>query len=106
MFTPIGKYLVKGDVESLSAWFDDSLELSLGAQPATASRNQAQRVLKVFFAANTPQTFRLTHSAEKSNMKYALGNLEAGGRSYNVIIFVSSKGEGYKIQQLRIESPL
>ena len=29
VFSPIAKYLEKGDVESLSAWFADNLEVSI-----------------------------------------------------------------------------
>ena len=36
-------------------------------------------------------------------MKYALGDLNAGGETFLVTIFVSNKGESYRIQQLKIE---
>ena len=36
-------------------------------------------------------------------MKYALGNLNAGGETFLVTILVSSKGDSYRIQQLKIE---
>ena len=42
-------------------------------------------------------------SAEKANMKYALGNLSAGGENFTVTIFITTKGDGYKIQQFKIE---
>jgi hypothetical protein len=36
-------------------------------------------------------------------MKYALGTLNAGGEMFFVTIFVSLKGGGYRIQQIKIE---
>ena len=36
-------------------------------------------------------------------MKYALGSLNAGGELFSVTIFIRSKGEEYRIQQLKIE---
>ena len=103
VFTPIGKYMVKGDADRLSAWFDDNLEVCVASQESNASRAQAKQILKTFFDAYTPRSFDITHTAERANMKYALGNLSAGGETFTVTIFVSAKSDGYKIQQLKIE---
>lgn len=103
VFTPIGKYIVKGDADCLSAWFDDNLEVCVASQESNASRAQAKQILKTFFDAFTPRSFNITHTAERANMKYALGNLNAGGETFTVTIFVSAKSDGYKIQQLKIE---
>lgn len=103
VFTPIGKYMVKGDADCLSAWFDDNLEVCVTSQESNASRAQAKQILKTFFDAYTPRSFDITHTAERANMKYALGNLNAGGETFTVTIFVSAKSDGYKIQQLKIE---
>lgn len=103
VFTPIGKYMVKGDADCLSAWFDDNLEVCVASQESNASRAQAKQILKTFFGAYTPRSFDITHTAERANMKYALGNLNAGGETFTVTIFVSAKSDGYKIQQLKIE---
>lgn len=103
VFTPIGKYMVKGDADCLSAWFDDNLEVCVASQESNASRAQAKQILKTFFDVYTPRSFDITHTAERANMKYALGNLNAGGETFTVTIFVSAKSDGYKIQQLKIE---
>ena len=103
VFTPIGKYMVKGDADCLSAWFDNNLEVCVASQESNASRAQAKQILKTFFDAFTPRSFDITHTAERANMKYALGNLNAGGETFTVTIFVSAKSDGYKIQQLKIE---
>lgn len=103
VFTPIGKYIVKGDAECLSAWFDENLEISVSSKESNASRSQAKHIVKNFFEQHTPQAFSITHSAEKSNMKYALGTLDAGGETFSVTIFLREKGESYRIQQFKIE---
>lgn len=103
VFLPISKYIVKGDAECLSAWFDDNLEISIISDGSTASKAQAKQIVKAFFSSHTPQSFDITHAAEKANMKYALGSLTAGGENFMVTIFVSAKGDSYKIQQLKIE---
>ena len=102
VFSPIGKYIIKGDTESLAAWFDDNLELTISDQGSRASKNQAKQILKAFFDSYSPRGFDITHTAGRSNMKYAIGRLSAGGESFEVTIFVTFKQDTYKIQQLKI----
>lgn len=104
VFSPIGKYLVMGDIDKLSSCFDDNLEVSILAHSSTASREQARQILKTFFESRRPQTFRITHSSEDSTMKYAMGVLDAGGSSYMVMILLNNGQRSYKIQQIRIEN--
>lgn len=102
-FAPIVKYLEKGDAEKLSAWFDNSLEISVCGVTSDSSRKQATQIMKNFFTNVKPTSFVLQHAASKSNMKYALGVLSAGTTSYAVTIFVNFQDNSYKIQQLKIE---
>lgn len=103
VFIPIAKYLTQGNAESLSAWFADNLEISIISSLNNSSKNQAKSMLKTFFETYTPRSFDISHIAGRSNMKYALGTLTAGGETFNVTIFVSCKEQEYKIQQLKIE---
>ena len=102
-FTPIAKYIRLGDADKLSAWFADNLEITIFTVTNDSSRSQARQILKTFFNSYTPQSFSLTHKAGRSNMKYALGSLSAGGEIFIVTIFVSYKETSYKIQQIKIE---
>lgn len=103
VFVPIGKYLAQGNVDNLSAWFSDNLEVSLLSSSSNSSKSQAKQILKSFFESHTPRSFDISHTAGKSNMKYALGTLVAGGERYIVTIFVNYEGETYKIQQIKID---
>ena len=103
VFLPITKYITQGNADALSAWFADNLEISVISNGGNSSRSQAKQILGSFFETYTPRSFDIIHTAGRSNMKYALGNLIAGGENFLVTIFVSSKGESYRIQQLRIE---
>lgn len=102
VFIPIAKYIRQGDAESLSAWFDDSLEISVMSNTSDSSRSQAKQILKSFFENHQPRDFDITHTAGRLYMKYALGRLTAGGEIFDVTIFVSFKKESYRIQQLKI----
>lgn len=103
VFNPISKYLAQGDAEKLSAWFSENLEITIFSDSNDSSRNQARQIMKSFFRSYTPRSFEITHKAGKSNMKYALGTLNAGGEIFVVTIFVGYSESSYKIQHLKIE---
>ena len=103
VFNPISKYMAMGDAEKLSAWFSDNLEVTIFSDSNDSSRNQARQIVKSFFRSYTPRSFEITHKAGRSNMKYALGTLNAGGEMFMVTIFVGYDDSAYKIQHLKIE---
>ena len=103
VFVPISKYIAQGDAQRLSAWFADNLEISIINSTNDTSNNQARQILKSFFDTYSPRSFTITHKATRDNLKYALGMLNAGGEVFLVTVFVSSKGDSYRIQQLKIE---
>ncbi len=103
VFNPISKYLAYGDAEKLSAWFSDNLEVTIFSNSNDSSRNQARQIMKSFFRSYTPRSFEITHKAGRSNKKYALGTLNAGGEMFVVTIFVNYTDTDYKIQHLKIE---
>lgn len=102
VFSPISKYLAQGNAEALSAWFADNLDISIIAEESAASRLQAKQIVQTFFESHTPRSFTITHTTGRSTMKYAVGELHAGGERFHVTIFVSLKGSTYRIQQLSI----
>ena len=103
VFNPIAKYFANGDADKLSAWFSDNLEVTIFSNSKDSSRNQARQIMKTFFRSYTPRSFEITHKAGRSNMKYALGTLNAGGELFNVTIFVSYKDSDYRVQHIKIE---
>ena len=103
VFKPIAKYMAQGDAERLSAWFSDHLEVTIFATSNDASRSQALQIMKSFFKSYTPRSFEISHQAGRSNMKYALGTLNAGGEMFLATIFVNFKDGAYRIQQIKIE---
>lgn len=103
VFVPISKYITQGDAEKLSAWFDENLEVGIITKTSNSSRSQAKQIVKSFFDTNSPRSFEITHTTGSGNKKYAIGNLNAGGGSYVVTIFINFDGKSYKIQQLKID---
>ena len=103
VFIPISKYMAAGNVDALSAWFADNMEIAVLARESDASKSQACRILKTFFDSYSPRSFNITHTAGRAGMKYALGTLKAGGETFHVTIFMSCKDSTYRVQQLKIE---
>ena len=103
VFVPIAKYISQGDVQRLSAWFADNLEITVISSTRTTSKSQAIQILKSFFQNYKPRSFTITHTASNASMKYALGQLSAGGEVFIVTLFVNMKDESFEIQQLKIE---
>lgn len=103
VFSSITRYLSQGDVNSLSSWFAENMDVTVISSSRTCSKKQAREILRTFFNANTPRSFQVTHKASESNKKYLIGQLNAGGELFQVTIYATaSGGETYKIQQLNI----
>lgn len=103
VFVPISKYIQQGNTESLSAWFDDNLELDICGTVSQCSRNQAKQIMKSFFTSNAPKQFSVVHKSGSAPMQFAVGTMIAGGEKYRVTIFVKTQPNGNFIQQLKIE---
>lgn len=103
VFVPISKYLSQGNTEALSAWFSENLDVTVLGKSGISSSKQARQILTSFFNSYTPRSFKITYTAGRANMKYALGDLNAGGESFLVTVFVSYKDDAYRIQQIKIE---
>lgn len=104
VFVPIGKYIQLGDTDKLSAWFASNLELDILGNVNNCSKTQATQIIKDFFVNYTPKSFAIIHKSGRAPMKYAIGNLSAGGESFRVTLFVKIQEKGgNQIQQIRIE---
>lgn len=103
VFVPISKYISQGNAEALSAWFSDNLDMTVLSKGGNSSKVQARQIVSSFFNSHTPRSFEVTYTAGRANMKYALGNLNAGGETFLVTIFVYCDEGRNQIQQFKIE---
>ena len=102
VFVPLSKYIEKGEVEKLSAWFASTIELDIKGKLTQCSKFQAIKILNLFFNEYTPKTFEIKYKSGRAPLKYAVGNLSAGGENFDVILYVRISKEGNKLQQLKI----
>ncbi len=97
----ISKALSKGDVESLSTYFDDNVEID----DDFYDKKEATQVVKKFFSKHPPKSFSLIHqgTSKGENSKYFIGNLNTGSSTFRVYIYIKSSGSKDRIQELRFD---
>ncbi|MBQ0006691.1 MAG: DUF4783 domain-containing protein [Alistipes sp.] len=103
VFSPISKYISRGDAQCLSVWFSENLEIDMMGRPNNYSRSQASRVMESFFEEYPPRYFQIVHKSGSYPMNCAVGDMEGGGYKFLVTILVKTSDGGNAIQQIKIE---
>ncbi len=102
VFHPISKYIERGNVDCLSAWFSENIRLEIMGGVSNCSKQQAKQILKEFFSNFTPRSFKFIYKSGDYPMEYAVGNLDSGGNIFAVTVLVSSDSTGSFIQHIKI----
>ena len=95
--------LGRGDATVLSAWFHQSLEMSILEEEYETSKNQATRILESFFKDHKPTGFKVSFEGTKEQSKYAIGTLNTSDGSFRVNLFFMDKDNKRLIYYLSIE---
>ena len=97
----ISKALSRGDVESLSTYFDENVEID----DDFYDKSEAKDVVKKFFSKNPPKSFSLIHqgTSKGEDSKYFIGNLNAGSGTFRVYVYMKLSGSQPLIQELRFD---
>ncbi len=103
LFGQIEAAIRTGDAAALSTHFNASVEVTIADKGQDYSRNQAQFVVKEFFAANPVKTFGFAHRGNSGTTYYAVGSYATAKGTYDVNVFVKKYPEGYRIDQIRFE---
>jgi hypothetical protein len=95
--------LGRGDASAISAWFHQSLEMSILEEEYETSKNQATRILENFFKNHKPNGFTVSFEGTKEQSKYAIGTLSTSDGSFRVNLFFLDKDNKRLIYYLSIE---
>ncbi|MFK8005689.1 MAG: DUF4783 domain-containing protein [Saprospiraceae bacterium] len=97
----ISKALSRGDVESLSTYFDENVEID----DDFYDKSEAKDVVKKFFSKNPAKSFSLIHqgTSKGEDSKYFIGNLNAGSGTFRVYVYMKLSGSQPLIQELRFD---
>jgi len=93
----------EGDATAMSAWFHQSLEMTILDEEYECSKNQASRILESFFKSHKPSGFRISFEGSKEQSKYAIGTLSTSDGSFRVNMFFLNKEDKRLIYYLSIE---
>jgi hypothetical protein len=95
----------KGSAESISQYFDETIELNAPGIEGLHSRDQANFILKDFFRNNPPTGFFVKHNGDSKNgAHYAIGELTTSKGVFRVYLLYFGEGNKISIRELRIES--
>jgi hypothetical protein len=97
------KAIKAGDASSMSAYFHQSLEMTILEKDYVASKNQATRIIENFFKNHTPTDFSISFEGTKEKSKYAIGSLKTADANFRVNIFFLNKQDQRLIYYLSIE---
>jgi len=95
--------IAKGDAASMSAWFHQSLEMTILEDKYETSKNQASRILESFFKKHIPSGFTISFEGTKEQSKYAIGTLTTSKGNFRVNMYFLSKEGKRLIYYLSIE---
>jgi len=100
----IGTIIKKGDATLLSAYFDESVELTILDEDDSYSKDQAQAVITQFFEDYSVKSFKLIHEgASNGGLKFGIGEMSTSGSSMRVYICLKEEDGTIIIPELRFE---
>jgi hypothetical protein len=101
----IQKALAEGDANTLSNYFDATLEITLLDKQDVLDKTKATETLRNFFAKNKPRAYNAVHqgSSKGSSSHYTIGDMQTSGGNFRVYIYYKSSGNNVLIQEIRIE---
>lgn len=93
----------KGDVTTLSTYFDQSVELEVLDKAAQCSPRQAKQMIDSFFQQHQPKAFSQVHQGKSAanQTTYCIGNLKTQSENFRVYIYLSAQK---RIHELRFEA--
>ncbi len=93
-----------GNPKSISNYFIENVDLKLIDKEDVYSKQQAQMILKDFFAKHPVKSYNIAHKSEpKNGSQYVIGTLETTNGKFRVYFLIKTTGAQTLIQQFRIE---
>ncbi|WKN41988.1 DUF4783 domain-containing protein [Tunicatimonas pelagia] len=93
--------LKSGSSRELSKYLNNTIEISINGEQTSYSRNQAEFVLKDFFAKYPPKDFRYVHQgSSKEGVKYTIGTLIHERGEFRVVMLIKQFGGSYLVDKI------
>ena len=97
--------LSQGNVEVLSTYFDESVEISVADEDDIYDKAEAKTILADFFSTNKPSKFDQVHkgTSKGQDSVYCIGNLNTVKKTYRVYVLLRVEDGKQFIQELRFD---
>ncbi|HEY9256806.1 DUF4783 domain-containing protein [Chitinophaga sp.] len=102
-FEDVVAALKQGDVNGLSRYLDNTVEINISGKSNSYSKAQAEIILKDFFSKNQVKSFELVHQGGDSS-RFGIGTMTTGSGTFRVSFFLQKKGGSMVLNELRFES--
>ncbi len=99
----LSRAMENGDATLLSAFFHQSLEMTILDEDYEVSKNQATRIMENFFKSHKPSGFKISFEGTKEQSKYAIGTLTTADDTFRVNLFFINKDEKQLVYYVSIE---
>ena len=95
----------KGDVETLSKYFDETVEICIIELEDMLDKDEAKSQIKTFFAANQPKSFQVVHNgtSKGQDSRYFIGEMKTVDNTFRVYVYMKNSDDAYLIQEIRFE---
>jgi len=97
------KAFANGDSKKIAEYFHDNLEMKILEDVHITSKNQATRILQVFFKDYPPTSFKVTYEGTKQDSKYGIGTLATKKGNFRVNLYFMEGRKEKIIYYLSIE---
>ena len=95
--------LKNGNAAETAAFFDNSVEITIGEKSSTNNKKNGEVLLRNFFAEVGVKNFEVIHKSGSSSSQYYIGNLSTNSGVYRTTIFMKQKGSKNLVQEIRFE---
>jgi len=93
-----------GNANQLAKYFDTRVDISLPNKSDNFSKNQAEMILKDFFASNVVKNFQVKHKGENNGSQFCIGLLETRNGNFRTKLYMKQKGALQVVQEIAFQN--
>src|SRR3954471_14058992 len=92
-----------GNASELAKYFDNRVDISLPNKSDNFSKNQAEMILRDFFASNEVKNFQVKHKGENNGSQFCIGLLQTRNGNFRTKLYMKQKGDQEVIQEIAFQ---
>lgn len=97
------KAVRSGNASELAKYFDTRVDISLPDNSDNFSKNQAEMILRDFFANNPVKGFHVKHKGENNGSQFCIGVLQTKNGNFRTKLYMKQKGNEQVVQEIAFQ---